>query len=780
MKSTFFCIIWDMEETKATNFRKLAAILFADIEGYTNLMQEGESNAMRVLNRFQKVTAESAHSCFGEVVKSYGDGSLLIFDSTVDAVKCAVDMQKAFREDPVVPLRIGIHIGEVVRKDKDVFGNGVNIASRIESMAVAGSILVSEDAQRHLKNQEYFSLTSLGQFEFKNVAEPIEVFALTNDQLAVPKGDQIKGKFKEKEKTLKKGPLWALFGIILVALLSFIYYFYQNKNRDLIPRIAINAFSNEGNADDDYYTRSFTAELTSALSGLKNISVVPINTLQNSTMSLVETGKSLDVDYILSGSVFRTEDDRVTINPTLIKARDGSQVWGQLFSKMSGDAMDIKSEITYQLMNALKIQLTEEENKLLDSPPTKNPIAYDAFMKGLDVLPPSHGSREDYEKAISLFQQATMLDTSFAKAWAYLGIAHRGLHLFGYDMQTSRLDSFIKYIDIAESIDPGLYEVALSKARYKKYLYDYDGSRKLFSELLRKRPNDPNILFENSFNWQREGFIEEALETKMRVRELDPKNLEVQLETAWTSLFLQDYELAFACRDAALAIDPNSEWGYLAGAIIHWCRGKPGDLEKAGQILDQVPNTESSYTTWFWILQKMFEGDYNSALNVIQNYPYPAIERQDAYYPKTLVIGIIKSMMGEDEEAKKEFQASLSHMIDKIKVNPDDYKYRNAMGMVFAGLGKKKEAEAELVKSAELMPKDKDYLYGLYNLYEHMKIYAMLGEDDRALDVMAEMLSRPNPFHGLYFTNEPLFSKLQTNPRFIDLMKKSNKSKLLG
>ena len=131
--------------------RQLAAILFADIVGYTALMEKDESDAIAILNRFQSVIKTNANSYDGEIIKTYGDGTLLLFSSTVDAVECAQDIQIAFQETPQVPLRIGIHLGEFIRRENDVFGNGINIAARIEAIGVAGSVLFSQDVAKRIK-----------------------------------------------------------------------------------------------------------------------------------------------------------------------------------------------------------------------------------------------------------------------------------------------------------------------------------------------------------------------------------------------------------------------------------------------------------------------------------------------------------------------------------------------------------------------------------------------------------------------------------------------------
>jgi len=200
------------------NYRQLRAIIFADIVGYTTMMQDGENAALLTLKRFESITQEYVNKYQGEVIKNYGDGSLILFDSTVHAVQCAHDMQIAFQQEPKVPLRIGIHIGEVVRRDKDIFGHGVNISSRIESLGVAGSVLVSKMIYDKVRNQEDFTFKSLGTFDFKNVDEGIQVFALANQGITVPRPSEMKGKVKETKNSFWSNPTVRSIGIAAFVL----------------------------------------------------------------------------------------------------------------------------------------------------------------------------------------------------------------------------------------------------------------------------------------------------------------------------------------------------------------------------------------------------------------------------------------------------------------------------------------------------------------------------------------------------------------------------------
>jgi len=266
--------------------RQLAAILFADIVGYTALMQKDEADAIAILSRFQNVIKTNANSYDGEIIKTYGDGTLLLFSSTVDAVECAQDIQIAFQESPKLPLRIGIHVGEFVRKGNDVFGNGINIAARIESIGVAGSVLFSQDVAKRIKNHPEFETVSLGNFQFKHVEEKIEVFALTNDNFAIPKKANISEKIGALVTNKSKWLFSAIIGVFLLGTLAF--WQFKTTTASNTPQtkiisspklqdnsIAVLPFANMSmDRKNDYFSDGMHDDLLSHLSKIGNMKVI--------------------------------------------------------------------------------------------------------------------------------------------------------------------------------------------------------------------------------------------------------------------------------------------------------------------------------------------------------------------------------------------------------------------------------------------------------------------------------------------------------------------------
>jgi len=237
--------------------RQLAAIMFTDIVGYTKLMEESESSALILRQRHREVFESVTPDYEGKIINYYGDGTLSIFKSSVNAVKCAVELQKQYRQKPKVPLRIGIHTGDIIVAESDIIGDGVNLASRIESLGIAGAVLISDKVVDEIKNQEGLPVKHIGSFRFKNVGKPREIYALNLPGLKVPKAEQIKGKLekpkKPKEQKEPKKPLRkrafklskliaSLFIALLIVTLLLIWYIDRRANiqwavNEAIPKI---------------------------------------------------------------------------------------------------------------------------------------------------------------------------------------------------------------------------------------------------------------------------------------------------------------------------------------------------------------------------------------------------------------------------------------------------------------------------------------------------------------------------------------------------------------
>ncbi len=240
--------------------RILAAIMFTDMEGYTALTQVDEKKSKVFRDRHRMVLEEATKKHNGKNLQYWGDGTLTIFDSAVEAVHCAVDIQKELQKEPKIPLRIGIHIGDIVYDDEGIYGDGVNLASRLESLSISGGVLISYKVNDELKNKKDFSTKPMGQYELKNVKQPMEVFALTNEGLVIPRPEDLKKKSRRKNRI---NALW-ISGIVVFALVVLFLAFKfvglfdsDNKKKDnnlllqtLTPVEEVKAFINDIGSSD--------------------------------------------------------------------------------------------------------------------------------------------------------------------------------------------------------------------------------------------------------------------------------------------------------------------------------------------------------------------------------------------------------------------------------------------------------------------------------------------------------------------------------------------------
>ncbi len=435
--------------------RKLAAILFADIVGYTAMMQSKEAHAIEVLQRFQSVIGQEVAKNKGELIKSYGDGSLLIFNSTIDAIQCAFNIQTAFRENPKVPLRIGIHLGEVIKKEGDYFGNGINIASRIESIGVAGSILFSKDVAKRIKNHPEYKVVSLGNFDFKNVEESMEVFALANEGFTIPKRENIKGKLKPS--TAVKRNKWLVPSVIGALLLGIFSYWQWKPSNSLSlnnsdtkepfstplskeirdKRVAVMVFENKtGSENLEDFGTMISDWITRGLMEIGEADVISAANIQPQikraglgNVASPELEKATGVGVTVQGRYY-LQEDQLIIHADIVNASDGKVIHTlDLIQGKKNQMMQLLDELTQKVLGFWAVKK--------DKRFTANPPKYDAWQKlneGFELY------SSDWHKSEPVFWETYQLDTTFFAPLLKLMSYYRNTS------QNEKVDSIIAYI----------------------------------------------------------------------------------------------------------------------------------------------------------------------------------------------------------------------------------------------------------------------------------------------------------------------------------------------
>lgn len=481
----------------ASKNRRLAAILFADIVGYTILMQTNEKEALSALQKFKTELEIQVPNNQGEIANFYGDGCLVVFNSSVDAVNCAQSLQAAFQSEPKVPVRIGLHAGDVVFKEGNVFGDAVNITSRVESMGIPSSILLSSNVRNQIKNKPEFKLVSLGRFEFKNVQEGMTVYALKGDNLAIPKQDEIKGKLKQATpKAVHKTSIYRL--LIVVVLLSltglFVYNKYGDKNHPVAttskkPSIAILTFE-DGSPDKSlkYLGYGLKEELLTDLIKLQKLDILSqsqINEAQATSSDPQAIGERMNADFVLSGSV-RANESIIRLNVRLLDVAKKTFIWAHNGESPHSDILKLQQEFAKTIVNKLPVQLTKSDLLKIQKSANVDSRAYDLYLKG------AYNNRwlpEEAQKSVTYLKEAISIDPNFALPYVLLAYSEWTFANFGTDPPIPHWIKAQQYIDKALTLDSLIPEAWEQKGIIQhNYEWDYEAAEKSFKKALTLNP----------------------------------------------------------------------------------------------------------------------------------------------------------------------------------------------------------------------------------------------------------------------------------------------------
>jgi TolB-like protein/class 3 adenylate cyclase len=366
--------------------RKLAAILSADVKGYSRLMGEDEEVTLRTLNVYKEVMGSLIQQHRGRVVGTAGDSVLAEFGSVVDAVQCAVEMQQVLRaKNAVVPenrrmeFRIGINLGDVIEEGDTIYGDGVNIAARLEGLAEAGGICISGSAFEQIENKLPLRYDYLGEQEVKNIAKPVRVYRARIEPEAVP--SKLGKEKKPAQKRLPKAAL-AIIAVVVIAGAVSLYHFvlrpapprelaskermaYQLPDQ---PSIAVLPFVNmSGDPKQEFFSDGITESIITALSKIPRLLVIARNstfTYKGKPVKVKQVSEELGVRYVLEGSVQRSAD-RVRIEAQLIDALSGHHVWAERYERDLKDPFAMQDEVTLKILKAMQVKLTEGETAIL-------------------------------------------------------------------------------------------------------------------------------------------------------------------------------------------------------------------------------------------------------------------------------------------------------------------------------------------------------------------------------------------------------------------------------
>jgi TolB-like protein/class 3 adenylate cyclase/Tfp pilus assembly protein PilF len=543
--------------------RRLAAVLAADVAGYSRLMGADEEGTLARLKAARKAFVDptiAAHR--GRIVKTTGDGMLVEFASAVDAVRAAIEVQRAMDEqNATVPenqrleFRIGIHVGDIIIDDNDIFGDGVNIAARLEGIAEPGGVCMSNDAYRQVRGKVEIVCEDLGPLHLKNIAEPMQAWRVRSTSQA--------------SSSAKFGSAVASPSVLPL----------PDK-----PSIAVLPFQNmSGDPEQEYFADGMVEDIITALSRFNSLFVIARNssfTYKGKLVDIKQVGRELGVRYVLEGSV-RKAGNRVRITGQLIDANNGSHIWASKFDGGLHDIFDLQDDITSSVVGAIAPKLQQSEFERSKQKPTENMSAYDYYLRGLSKM--YQFKKEALEEAQPLFRKAFEFDPEFAAPYAALSFSYGVRHTYGWGLITQEEKSeLIAFANRALDLDNEDASV-LTQAGYMLALLGDEVERG--AALIERAINaNPNL----GQAWTYRGLVnvllgnpEQSIEyskRSMRLSPLDPLAFVPKVGLAWGYLFSDQY--IEAAKWAAEAVIEKPDFLSAQRCAIA-CHALAGNLEAA-------------------------------------------------------------------------------------------------------------------------------------------------------------------------------------------------------
>jgi adenylate cyclase len=602
--------------------RKLTAIFSADVAGYGRLMGEDEDGTVRTLKVYRELIAGHIQEGRGRVVDSPGDNILAEFASVVDAVKCAVKIQTALNDrneelprDKRMQFRIGVNLGDVIEDENRIYGDGVNIAARLESLAEAGSICISGSAHEQIKNKLPFGYEQLGEHSVKNITEPLKVYRVLLEPGSV-------GKVIGERKARRNGRKWALMAVIVMVIAAagfsvWNFYFrstFSPKKTASLTAIAVSLtdrasiavlpFNNLSNdPDQEYFSDGVTNDIITDLSKFNELLVIASNTVftyKGRPVKVLEVSRELGVRYVLEGSVQKARD-KIRINAQLIDATTGHHLWAERYEKNLKDLFSVQEEIVQTIVATLAIKINAAERTRAMRKDTDNLEAYDYLLRGREYY--NQRTRKANINARKMFQKSIELDPAYATAYAALAESYVQMMNYGwteFPAQTGQkaVDLVKKALRLDES--SAAAHALLGAAHV--YQEEYDLAFSELQQAIALNPNDASSYRVLGWGLLFSGRVDEAIDVLQTALQIDPNSSPSAFFLLGVGFYLKEqYDKAIGTLRKGISRKSDFVDFHIALAAAYARAGRQGDaVKEANTVLKLNPFFEvNAYGTAF-------------------------------------------------------------------------------------------------------------------------------------------------------------------------------------
>ncbi len=555
--------------------RRLAAIMFTDIVGYTNLTQTNEARALERLEEHRNLVRPIFLSHEGKEVKTIGDAFLVEFPSALEAVRCSFDIQQVMHErnsqlpeNSRLQIRIGVHLGDVVHSQGDILGDAVNVSSRIEPLAGPGGVCISEQVYDHVRNKIDFTLEKLEGKTLKNVRLPIDVY-----RIVMP-----------WEMEVAKEP--------------------EELDRRRVAVLPLRNMSPDPN--DEYFADGMTEELITALASITELTVIARTSImqyKNATKRISDIGKELNAGTLIEGSV-RKAANKVRITIQLIDARNEGHLWAQNYDKELDDVFTIQSEVAQKVAEALKIKLVEEGVKKLARGATKNTEAHTFYMKGMFYW--NKRNPDALKRAVDFFEQAVALDPTFALGYAGLAQCYQVMAANSYDDPVTCYPKAQENALKALSLDDDLAEahavIAAESCAFERDLVKAEAEFKRAIEL--------NPSFPTSYQWYSQllAWEKRSLEAEkaiMKALELSPLSLIINTNVVDYCYYTKQWARGIEQAKKVIEMDPSFSVLYLSLIQVYLGNSMQAEALKAAETFGKLGEPAETKVTYAYVYAHM-------------------------------------------------------------------------------------------------------------------------------------------------------------------------------
>jgi serine/threonine-protein kinase len=776
-------------EVKKEIALEIAHVLFLDIVGYSRLLINEQRELLEELNQIVRDTeAFRAAEAAGKLIRlPTGDGMALVFSSTPESpVQCALEISRALKSRPELPVRMGVHSGPVsgitdVNDRTNVAGAGINMAQRVMDCGDGGHILLSkrvaEDLAQYRQWQSH--LHDLGECDVKHDMR-VSVVNLYTDELGnaqVP--EKLKALQERKQEVappvVPTGARGArvpwheiVIALLLIAAVIAGAYLYLHRSSSgekiaapasaspvaAMPEksVAVLPFENlSRDPDNAFFTDGVQDQILTALSKLADLKVISrTSVMQYKTgqpRNLREIAQQLGVTHVLEGSVQRA-GNKVRVNAQLINAHTDAHEWAENYDRPIDDVFAIQSEIAKAIADQLQARISPNEKAAIEKPATTDLAAFDLFNRARSlILTTSFGgtSGPNLRQAVELLEQALVRDPSFFLAQCQLANTHGYLYFLGIDHTPERLAAAKAAVDAAVRLQPDAGEAHLARAEllYRGYL-DYNGALTELALARKTLPNDPRVFELTGYIERRRGHAQEGLRNLQRAAELDPRNFFILQQIALSDFSLRRYADAAVVLDRALTIKPDDVDTKLVRASIALDeKAHTQPLHQAlAEIRAQGPEAIAKVAD-SWLLCALAERDATAAEAALVALGDNAFGGNAVLLHSDFGEGLIARMTKDAAHAQAAFTRARAAQEKIVAQQPDYGPPLCVLGLIDAGLGRKEEALREGRRAMGLVPVEKDAFNGAQMIECFALIAAWVGEKDLACEYLAKAISLP-------------------------------------